>query len=145
MNNISPVSFGKIIKVVGPQKASENISNIANGKNSQNQTIDEKIRSLFDDVKDGRAVVFPVKSKLTYILSGKESQKYDASFKNTLYWLNIECDKYGDEIAEANSDFLWIGHKRVVQELIDSRPITAVITAKEKLHSDEIKSIDIKY
>lgn len=95
---VNNISFGKIYKVNGTKNAASRACDIANGcYSSGSPEIDEKIKSAFDDVKQGKTLTFTVENRFNpqytnlYILSGKEARSYRKKFNNMLNLLSANA------------------------------------------------------
>ena len=78
--NISPITFGKTVRVRGTFQDALKIANAANGY-SKNEKLKKDVQKIFDDVQstgknsDYEAQVFETNKGDCYILTGIESQK----------------------------------------------------------------------
>ena len=75
---INPVSFGKTVKVLAPHHEAVRIANAANNAPTVKPEVQEQVKKIFDDTKDGHALAFTFydNSDYCYIFSGKESREY---------------------------------------------------------------------
>ncbi len=89
--NISPVSFGKTVKVYAPFHDAVRIANAANGAPCTSPEIQENLKNIFNDTKEGHALAFYFddNKKTGYIFSGKESRE----FQRSLYIKALEVRK----------------------------------------------------
>ena len=117
--NVSPVSFGKAVKVYAPFHEARRIANAANGAPCAPSDVQEKVKNIFNDTKDGHALAFYFnENKNTgYIFSGKESKEYQRS----LYTKALEVRK------TKLHDPLHIALKNVLQSKLDHKRRTARI------------------
>ena len=82
--NISPISFGKTVKVYAPFHEAVRIANAANGGPTVSNKVQEQVKDIFDDTKNGHALAFTFddNSKYCYIFSGDESREYQHNLFN---------------------------------------------------------------
>ncbi len=76
--NISPVSFGRTVKVNAPYHIAQQAANLVNDFNvsPEEKKVQKQLKSLFSDrSKDGEARVISLDKNTSYILSGDESEK----------------------------------------------------------------------
>lgn len=84
--NITPVSFGKVVKVRGRKSTAENITSLANSlfPNSTHKTIQQEAKAIFDDITpSGQARVITTNSgRDVYIVSGEDSKIISDALRN---------------------------------------------------------------
>ena len=77
MININPVNFGRTIKINAPSNVAKRMADLVNTdseeKDSEERSIQQKLKKLFYDTHLGTAQVIDVNRK-TYIVTGEESQ-----------------------------------------------------------------------
>ncbi len=97
VSEISPVSFGKIVKVKAPRNIAEEIVSMANGKGRKK--LDKKVREIFNDVEYGKALNC-VSDGENYILSGKDANVVDGYYGEMFSEIDFAHGYYnGGELA----------------------------------------------
>lgn len=121
---VNPIYFGKAIKVFAPFHIARKIANSANGNPYISSDIQEILKNVFNDTKDGHALAFyPNENEDSgYILSGKESREYQRS----LYKKALEVKK------TKSQDPLPIALKKVLQSRYDHNQRAAKIIQNAK-------------
>ena len=141
--NISPVSFGKIVKVNAPQHIAEKIAIMANGDGKSK--IDKDVKKIFDDIDEGRACVYsPDNENETYIFSGKEGDAFKMSYKRAELVSDYAADYYGDDdFTSAAINEAWSRHRDNVWELLGLCSEKSVLKVDYDNETGKIKSVDL--
>ena len=84
--NITPVSFGKVVKVRGRKSTAENITSLANSVfiNSAHKTIQQEAKAIFDDITpSGQSrVITTNRGRDVYIVSGEDAKIISDALRN---------------------------------------------------------------
>lgn len=141
--NISPVSFGKIVKVNAPQHIAEKIAIMANGDGKSK--IDKDVKKIFDDIDEGRACVYsPDNENETYIFSGKEGDAFKMSYKSAELVSDYAADYYGDDdFTSAAINEAWSRHRDNVWELLGLCSEKSALKVDYDNETGKIKSVDL--
>lgn len=109
---ISPVSFGKVVKVLAPHHEAVRIANAANGAETVSPDVQKQVQDIFDDTEQGHALAISFRddSDVSYILSGKESRDYTRDlYHHTLYVIDTKrtcpLEDAFRKVVKANQEF----------------------------------------
>ena len=143
--NISPLSFGRIVKVNAPLEISEKIADIANSKKVH--PLARTTRSVFYDTSKGDVVAFnPTENKsVSYLFSGLDAQKA-MDIKGEMI---DECDKmcsyYHGEDDLVDAAFASAAERagKKLNELIASQKHISMMNVIPTNDGSDIKFIDL--
>ncbi len=79
--HISPISFGRTVKVNAPYHVAQQAANLVNDYNvsPEEKKVQKQLKTLFfDRTKDGEARVYSTSPNTSYIFSGEESEHANA-------------------------------------------------------------------
>ncbi|MBQ8887764.1 MAG: hypothetical protein IJY61_08700 [Candidatus Gastranaerophilales bacterium] len=97
--NISPVSFGRTVKINAPLKVAQRMSELINQNRSvqdrEERTSQQKLKTLFYDANVGSAQAVEVDEGI-YIVSGEDSQAVSDLKLDTGIHINAAKNAYGD-------------------------------------------------
>ena len=97
--NISPVSFGRTVKINAPlnvaQRMAEIINQSKNVKDRDERSSQQKLKTIFYDANTGSAQAIEVDGQ-SYIVSGEESQTVSSFKLDTAIDINLAKKTYGD-------------------------------------------------
>lgn len=112
---ITPVSFGKTVKVNAPHHEAVRLANAANNKDNiqiVKPEVEKQLKDIFDDRDKGHALAVSLKGEedVSYILSGKESREYQKDlYDTTKFILNakrtLPLEKHFRMVVDAKQNF----------------------------------------
>ena len=146
---VSPISFGKIVKLNQPKYIGYNIADIANNNSGKfNSKTDKKIQKLFPDKKEHQVIATEVNDEnSTYLFSGEEGKKANKILEQ-MYW---ECEHYctyyhgEDDLVQPAFETACQKAGKDLKALVhDAKKITVLNIELEEGSQRKIKSIDIK-
>lgn len=116
---ISPVSFGKVVKVQAPMCIVQELADLANGRKQTPLVHD--LKTIFDDRKYGQVRSFSRNGIDNYLLSGKESAFYDKHYKmsTNLELLNNHMKLVNAYAAQHTDSFMTVAHDGKTPKAID--------------------------
>ncbi len=140
--NISPISFGKIIKVNAPYEIAKQIEDIANGNLSKRSDLNKSVNNLFDDILKGKAHTFNMDRRTSYIFSGEAGNKYLEAYSAVYgkfiddYKNKSDKDEYQKCKENANAT-----HRESVMNLINYYGVSFTLDPIYK--NNRLKSLNI--
>lgn len=146
--NVSPISFGKIVKLNQSKYIGYNIADIANNVGGKhNSKIDKKIQKLFPDKKDGSVVATSLNEETSYLFSGEEGKKANKILEQ-MYW---ECEHFctyyhgEDDLVQPAFERACERADKELRALINATPKIPVLNIElEEGSQRKIKSMDIQ-
>ncbi len=146
---VSPISFGKVVKLNQPKNIGYNIADIANNSSGQfNSKTDKKIQKLFPDKKDGKVIVESIgNDSETYLFSGKESIKANDIVQKMYYECEHYCTYYHgeDDLVQPSFERACERADRQLRDLIKEAGNVPTLNIEfEEGSKRKIKSLDIK-
>lgn len=116
---ISPVSFGKVVKVQAPMCIVQELADLANGRKQTPLVHD--LKTIFDDRKYGIVRPFSINGIDNYLLSGKDAKYYAKHYEvSTTYDMlkkHMECvNRYA---AQNMSGYMTVAHDGKTPKAID--------------------------
>ncbi len=109
---ITPVSFGKTVKVYAPHHEAVRIANAANGAPTVSPEVQKQVKNIFNDTAKGHALAISFNNEegISYILSGKESKEYTRDLYHKALFVRdtkMKCpiDVALRRVVKANQDF----------------------------------------
>lgn len=97
--NISPVSFGRTVKVNAPLNVAQRMAEIINQSRSvqdkEERSSQQKLKTMFYDANIGSAQAIEVE-ECTYIVTGEESRAISDLKLDTAIHINSAKNTYGD-------------------------------------------------
>ena len=147
--NISPVSFGKTVRVRGKFEDALKIANAANGY-SGNEKFKKAVQKIFDDVQttgkhsDFHAHVFETDKGTCYVLTGEESKKaYEiraAELTEAETLANGNADLFDIELEAARKEI----DEKITQLITETKSPFVVKIVKDANGKDRLHKINLK-
>lgn len=152
--NISPVSFGRTVKINAPLNVAQRMAEIINQSRSvqdrEERTSQQKLKSMFYDANIGSAQALEIDGQ-SYIVTGEESRAISDLKLDTAIHINCAKNTYGD-----SKDFARIKEEEIKRcneylelmvqmnkEAISITPKYGYETSKPICDKVKIKSINI--
>ena len=133
--NISPVSFGKTVRVFMPENSAYELANILNSKSVKvdEKALQEDAKEIFDDTFEGHAVVCsPDDGKSFYILSGNEASRLHDIRVKVIDTLEAICSLYEEgTLLDRNINYIFKRENQEVNNLISGTKESFILSKYE--------------